>query len=257
MLYAGLPTLAFKRFLNTSTKPPSNLQQYVESMTSCASTFPQALIESLEAETRKQFEDAFKMVSIHQAHLIYNLTRMIRPQNVLEIGTFTGMSTLSIAAGTDGNILSIDRDAKPINIARMWLEQAKVADRVIIEEGIALDIIKKLPTGAFAPKFDLVFIDADKGNYINYFNQIMSRSLLSDRGIILVDNVLFRGLVPNAMENNFDPKDKNLIRTARKLHAFNQHVKDDPRVEQIILPLFDGLSIIQRKPKLSCVLPQG
>lgn len=71
-----------------------------------------------------------------------------------------------------------------------------------------------------------------------------------------VSIVLFRGLVPDAMENKFDPKDKNLIRTARKLHTFNQHVKDDPRVEQIILPLFDGLSIIQKKPKLSCVLPQ-
>lgn len=140
MLSAGLPSLAFKRFLNTNTKPSSNLQQYVESMTSCASTFPQALIESLEAETRQQFEDAFKMVSIHQAHLLYNLTRMLQPQNVLEIGTFTGMSTLSIAAGTDGNILTIDRDAKPINIARLWLEQAKVADRVRIEEGIALDM---------------------------------------------------------------------------------------------------------------------
>jgi hypothetical protein len=140
MLYAGLPSLAFKRFLNTNTKPP-NLQQYVESMTSCASSFPQALIEGLEAETRRQFEDAFKMVSIHQAHVIYSLTRMIRPQNVLEIGTFTGMSTLSMAAGTNGNIITIERDAKPINIARMWLEQAKVADRVRIEEGVALDML--------------------------------------------------------------------------------------------------------------------
>jgi predicted O-methyltransferase YrrM len=72
----------------------------------------------------------------------------------------------------------------------------------------------------------------------------------------IVSIVLFRGLVPKAMENTFDPKDKNLMKTARKLHLFNQHVKDDPRVEQIILPLFDGLSIIQKKPKLSCVLSQ-
>ncbi|CAO3660484.1 unnamed protein product [Umbelopsis vinacea] len=163
------------------------------------------------------------------------------------------MSTISIAAGTQGKITTIERDMEAITVAKTWLEKANMSEQVTIEEGTALDIIQRLPTGHSAPKFDLVFIDADKGNYINYFNQILSRSLLSDRGVMLVDNVLFRGLVPQIPEVPDEPKAKGLMRTARQLHIFNQHVKDDPRVEQIILPLYDGLSIIQKKSKMACI----
>ncbi|KAI9284949.1 O-methyltransferase family protein [Umbelopsis sp. AD052] len=225
-------------------------------MSSSGATFPKSILESLQAETRQRFRDAHKMIPLHQAEFLYSFTRMIRPENVLEIGTFTGMSTTSIAAGTQGRIITIERDSGALSIAKSWLEKAGMANRITFEEGIALDIVKKIPTGPSATKFDLVFIDADKGNYINYFNQIMSRSLLSDRGVILVDNVLFRGLVPQAMESEIDPQNKGLMRTARQLHAFNQHIKDDPRVEQIILPLYDGLSIIQKKAKLTCFPPK-
>ncbi|KAH8552855.1 O-methyltransferase [Umbelopsis sp. PMI_123] len=196
------------------------------------------------------------MIPIHQAEFLYSFSRMIRPENVLEIGTFTGMSTISIAAGTHGAVTTIERDSGALTVAKKWLEKAGMTNRVTFEEGIALDIVKKIPTGHSQKKFDLVFIDADKGNYINYFNQIMSRSLLSDRGVILVDNVLFRGLVPHVPDEESDPKNNGLMRTARQLHAFNQHIKDDPRVEQIILPLYDGLSIIHKKASMACNSPK-
>ncbi|KAG2185208.1 hypothetical protein INT44_001998 [Umbelopsis vinacea] len=262
MFRTGLSSFATKRYLNTNAKP-TQLQEYVESMSSSGATFPKSILESLQAETRQRFRDAHKMIPLHQAEFLYSFTRMIRPENVLEIGTFTGLSTTSIAAGTQGRIITIERDSGALSIAKSTRHVSYVPIVCIMMEPLCSPTIplyvqfsvKKIPTGPSATKFDLVFIDADKGNYINYFNQIMSRSLLSDRGVILVDNVLFRGLVPQAMESEIDPQNKGLMRTARQLHAFNQHIKDDPRVEQIILPLYDGLSIIQKKAKLTCFPP--
>jgi caffeoyl-CoA O-methyltransferase len=139
MLRNGLSSLATKRYLNTNAKP-TQLQAYVESMSSNGATFPKSFLRSLQAETRQLFRDAHKMIPLHQAEFLYSFTRMIRPENVLEIGTFTGMSTISIAAGTHGMITTIERDSVALGVAKSWLERAGMANRITFEEGIALDM---------------------------------------------------------------------------------------------------------------------
>jgi predicted O-methyltransferase YrrM len=142
MFRTGQLAFVSKRYLNTTAKP-THLQKYIEAMSSHAATFPQGILESLQAETRQKFSDSFKMIPIHQAQLLYSFTRIIRPENVLEIGTFTGMSTISIAAGTQGKITTIERDMEAITVAKTWLEKANMSEQVTIEEGIALDMLVK------------------------------------------------------------------------------------------------------------------
>ncbi len=168
-----------------------------------------------------------------QGRILESISRMKRPLNILEIGTFTGYSALCLSKGLapQGRLHTIELRDADADVAEKFFAKSLHAGQIILHRGNALDIIPTL-----GKKWDLVFIDADKVNYIHYYE--LTLPLLNDGGVILADNVLFHGEVLE------DPiKGKNAV----AIHAFNQHVAADERVQQVLLTVRDGLMIIMKK----------
>ena len=174
-------------------------------------------------------------LSVTQANLLQMIISFCKIEECLEIGTFTGYSALSMALALpeNGRVTTLDKDEKSISIANAFFEKAKLDNKVMTIIGPALDSLKKFAHDKIF--FDLIFIDADKKNYIKYFN--MSLDIIKKKGIIIVDNVLWHGDVYNKTIND---KETNIIR------EFNSHVKNDKRVEKFIIPLGDGLTICRK-----------
>ncbi len=170
-------------------------------------------------------------ISILQANFIQFLININNYKSCLEIGTFTGYSTLSMALAlpTDGYVYAIDKDKKTNEIAVKFFKEAKVNDKIKTEVNNGIEAIKLLRKNK--KKFDLILIDADKESYIDYFNY--SLKLLKKNGLILVDNTLWKGEV-----SNLKATDKLTI----KLKQFNDHVKKT-KINKYILPLGDGFTI--------------
>lgn len=176
-----------------------------------------------------------RMLSGHlQGELLKILVRIINPQRVLELGTFTGYSAIAMASGlSDGAILhTIEIDDELEQIATKYIEKAGLRNKIIQHFGNALEIIPN-----FKEPFDLIFIDADKREYPAYYEMIMSPQFVKPGTIILADNVLWSGKVVE----NPTPTD----RYTRGVMDFNSMVAKDPRVEKVILPLRDGLTVIR------------
>ena len=174
-------------------------------------------------------------ISPEQGSFMTMFTRLIGAQDAVEIGTFTGYSSLAIARGlpADGHLLCCDVSEEWTATARRYWERAGVSDRITLEIGPAAETLAALPEGE---QFDLAFIDADKPGYIEYYEQIVQR--LRPNGVILVDNVLFHGSV-------IDPEAHD--ESAQGIRAFNDHVMADPRVECVMLAIGDGLTFIRRR----------
>ena len=173
-------------------------------------------------------------ISISQAQFLQILIKISNIKKILEIGSFTGFSalTMSLALPNDGFLISLDKNLETSRIAKTFYEKAgEKKIKQIIKP--ALTSLKELKKSNHM--FDLIFIDADKENYINYYNA--SKELINKRGLIVIDNVLWNGEVVD-MENN--DKFTNIIR------EFNKYVKNDKSTEQIILPLGDGLTICRK-----------
>lgn len=164
--------------------------------------------------------------------LLTILVGLLRPRFAVEVGTFTGYSALAVAKALPpgGRLLCCDVSEDWTAIARTYWERAGVADRIDLRVAPALDTLRSLPA---VPTVDFAFIDADKGGYIDYYKELMRR--LSDRGVILADNVLWGGGVADPQQD--DP-------TTEALRAFNSHVAEDPRVQAVMLPIGDGLTLI-------------
>lgn len=174
-----------------------------------------------------------KMLSGHvQGKVLEMLSLMIKPAKMLEIGTFTGYSALCLLKGLtpDGIIHTIEIRKEDAMIASEYFERAGAGKRIKIHIGNALDIIPGLKED-----WDLIFIDADKTNYINYYE--LTLPFLKQGGFIIADNVLFHGEV---LEKNITGKN------AVAIHAFNEYVSADKRVEQVMLTVRDGLMIIRK-----------
>ncbi|XP_058488084.1 2,4-dienoyl-CoA reductase [(3E)-enoyl-CoA-producing], mitochondrial [Solea solea] len=165
------------------------------------------------------------------------LVHMSQAKAVLEIGMFTGYGALSMAEGLpeDGHLVACELEPYLKEFAQPIFDKSPHGRKITVKTGSAMDIIKEL--AAAGEQFDLVFIDADKSNYINYYNFILDNNLLRLRGVMCVDNSLFKAKVYLK-----DTKDNNGL----ALREFNQFVTDDPRVEQVIIPLRDGISVIRR-----------
>ncbi|GJM60122.1 MULTISPECIES: O-methyltransferase [Persicobacter] len=177
-----------------------------------------------------------RMLSGHfQGRFLSIFTHILKPKRILEIGTFTGYSGIAMAEGLpeDGELVTVDINEELTDMVEEYAEQAGVLDKIKILSGPALEIIP-----ALEGTFDLVFIDADKGNYANYYELIVEK--LNPGGVILADNVLWSGKV---LEKNRKKLDKD---TAAVLD-FNRKVQEDPRVENILLPLRDGLMMARKK----------
>lgn len=178
-----------------------------------------------------------RMLSGHlQGELLKMLTRIINPKRVLELGTFTGYSAIAIASGLgDGAVLhTIEIDDELESVATKFIIKAGLRDKIVQHFGSALNVIAQIDEA-----FDLIFIDADKREYPAYYELLMSRNYVHSGTIILTDNVLWSGKVIEEPT----PKDKY----TKGVMDFNTMVAQDPRVEKVILPLRDGLTMIRVK----------
>ena len=191
-----------------------------------------ALLQEIEKYTVQNHPHANMLSGPLQGKFLEMISAVIRPENILEIGTFTGYSALCFAKGLapNGYLHTIELRAEDAAIAQNFFAKSSHHQQIILHEGNALEIIPKL-----SQTWDLIFIDADKINYINYYELTLPH--LRKGGVILADNVLFHGEVLEA-----DIKGKN----AKAMNAFNEHIAKDKRVQQVILTIRDGLMMIRK-----------
>jgi caffeoyl-CoA O-methyltransferase len=190
------------------------------------------LLEELLATTREQLGRRVVWANTPaEATFLHMLVRSLGARRVLEVGTFTGFSALMMAAAlpADGELVTCEIDPEYLAIARSFFARSPDGHKIIVREGAALETLKTL-TGPF----DLMFIDADKENYIHYFEAALP--LLAPNGIMVVDNVLWRGRVlhPETAEDH-------------AIVAFAAHVQRDPRVTNVLLTTGDGVMLIQHR----------
>ncbi|WP_026769383.1 O-methyltransferase [Asinibacterium sp. OR53] len=193
----------------------------------------EALMQEINEFTMRNHPQS-NMLSGHvQGKLLAFISTILRPKYVLEVGTFVGYSGLYLAQGLspDGELHTLELREEDAQTARGYFARSEKGNQIHLHTGNALELIPRIDR-----KWDLVFIDADKTGYIDYYELVVPR--LNDRGIILADNVLFHGEV---LEEPI--KGKN----AKAIQAFNEHVKQDPRTEQILLTVRDGLLLIKKK----------
>ena len=174
-------------------------------------------------------------ISISQCHFLHLLIKSSKIKKILEIGTFTGLSTLSmsLALPEDGSVLALDKNQKTSKTAVNFFKKAAQENKIKIIIGPALESLKNFK--GKNQKFDLVFIDADKENYKNYFNH--SVELVDKDGLIIIDNVLWHGEVVQV-----NKQDKLTV----SIREFNSYVNEDKRVENLIIPLGDGLTVCRK-----------
>jgi len=190
------------------------------------------ILQELNRETHLKILNPRMLSGFFQGRLLSIISKLIKPKKVLEIGTYTGYSAICIAEGMNKNgiIHTIDKNEELNTIQKKYFKKSGLENNIIQYNGCALDIIPKIEE-----KFDLIFIDADKENYINYFNLVIDK--LNNNGVILADNVLWSGKVINSEDHDL---------TTNVLREFNKSVNNDKRVETILLPIRDGISIIRK-----------
>lgn len=176
-----------------------------------------------------------RMASGHlQGRLLKMFVRMIRPRNVLEIGTYSGYSALCMAEGlpSDGHLYTFEINDEQEDFTRPWLENSPYADKISFIIGDALQLVPEMDV-----KFDLAFVDGDKRRYLDYYEMVLSK--LNPGGYILADNTLWDGHV-------IEQTDRHDAQTVG-IMSFNDKVATDDRVEKVIIPLRDGLTLIRKK----------
>lgn len=204
---------------------------YAERLSAAPDEIQRDLIET----TRALGDDlAVMQIGPVQGAFMTVLTRVLRPRLAVEVGTFTGYSALAVARELPpgARLVCCDLSEEWTAVARRFWERAGVADRIDLRIGPALDTLRALP---FDPPVDLAFIDAAKAEYVDYYEELVPR--LSERGVILVDNVLWDGLVADPARDDD---------ATEALRAFSAYAAADPRTTVALLPVGDGLSMITR-----------
>ena len=174
-------------------------------------------------------------ISISQCHFLHLIIKTSKIKNILEIGTFTGLSGLSMALAIpyDGRLVTLDKNKERNKIASNFFKKANLNNKIEAIIGSAIEKLSNLKKKG--KKFDLVFIDADKENYKNYYD--LSLDLIEKDGLIIIDNVLWRGEVIN--ENNND-------KLTKSIREFNYYLNKDKRTENLIIPVGDGLTVCRK-----------
>lgn len=210
----------------------AGIEKYIEQHTSSASS----ILEKIDRETNLRSIYPRMLSGKVQGKFLTMVSRMINPKYILEIGTFTGYSAICLAEGLaeNGELHTIEINEELENTNSDYFKEAKLKSKIIAYYGNALDILPQLDI-----KFDLVFIDADKINYINYFELCMQKLRIG--GFILADNVLWSGKVLLNNDSNKIDKDTDAIR------KFNKLIQQDKRVENVMIPLRDGMTLIYKK----------
>ena len=208
----------------------AEIEEYAERWTTPA---PEAL-KALAAETKAAFEEHGMMVGIVEGRFLEMLVHAIQPGTVLEIGTFTGYSSIAMAAALPpgGRIVTCEVNEEHAAVARRHIEATGNAARITVEIGPALETIERLEG-----PFDFVFIDADKEGYLGYFEAVLGK--LAPGGLIAADNTLWHGSV-------IDPDNDDVDTLA--IRRFNEAVASDPRVVCVVLPVRDGVTLIRPRP---------
>ena len=206
----------------------SKLQQYIDEHSAEESD----LLKALDRETHQKVLQPRMLSGSYQGRLLALLAKIIEPKKILEVGTYTGYATLCMAEGlaTGGSIDTIDYNEELSDIQRRYFDQSSYRSQIVQHLGEAKDVIKTL-TGPY----DLVFLDADKENYPHYFDLIIDK--LETGGVILSDNVLWSGKV----------LEKAADEATSALQEYNHKINTDARVETIILPIRDGLTITRKR----------
>jgi caffeoyl-CoA O-methyltransferase len=198
-------------------------------------TPPDEIQRDLIQETEALGRIASMQIAPEQGAFMTLLTRLVRARFAVEVGTFTGYSSLCIARGLadGGRLLCCDLSEEWTSVAWRYWERAGVADRIELRLAPALDTLRALPQ---EPVVDLAFIDADKAGYIAYWEELVQR--LRPNGVVLVDNVLWSGRVADPDNHDED---------TRNMRAFNDHAAADKRVDLVMLPIADGLTLARRR----------
>jgi len=204
------------------------LTDYAEAHTSGES----GVLRELREHCYAHYEDSSMLSGFFQGRVLSMFSNMVRPQVVLEIGTYLGYSALCLAEGLadGGRVITLDIQGDTNRVARSFVEKTEYKDKIEFILAPALDVIPNL-----SEMFDLVFIDADKPNYSNYYDLVFDK--LRPGGFIVADNVLWSGKVLDA------EKDEN----TQALDDFNKMVLADDRVENVLLPIRDGLMVVRKK----------
>lgn len=208
---------------------PESINDYAESMT----TPETDLLARLNRETNLKVELPVMLSGHLQGAALKMISNMIKPRRILEVGTYTGYSAICLADGLtdDGHLHTIDVNEELEDMCFRYFCEAGLEQKITMHIGRAGDIIDSLDE-----EFDLVFIDADKVNYHLYYDQVFDK--VRKGGFILADNVLYEGQVTMPESD----RSKN----AKAMHAFNEKLRDDERVEQMLLPIRDGILIARK-----------
>ncbi|MDN3618227.1 O-methyltransferase [Polaribacter undariae] len=209
---------------------PENIDNYVVEHSQQEPT----ILKELSKETWQKVLNPRMLSGAFQGRVLSMISKLIQPKNILEIGTYTGYSALCLAEGlsSEGKIFTLDKNEELETLQNKYFEKSGFRNQIEQFVGNAIEIIPTIDQ-----KFDMVFIDADKSNYINYFHLIIDK--MNSGGIILSDNVLWSGKVVEKL----DPKDKD----TRVLLEYNKLLNTDDRVETVLLPIRDGLTITRVK----------
>lgn len=208
----------------------SELDEYV-----CAHTEQEPeLLYELNRETNMKVLRPRMLSGHYQGRVLSMLSHMIRPNRILEIGTYTGYSALCLAEGLqpEGTLITIDKNEELETLVRKYVEASPYQNQIDLRVGDAMELVPQLDG-----EFDLIFIDADKENYLNYYHMVIDKVRVG--GYILIDNVLWSGKVIEPLEEG--------DRDTEVLLELNDYVHFDERVQNVLLPIRDGLTILRKK----------
>jgi predicted O-methyltransferase YrrM len=210
-------------------KSDARLEQYILDHTSPEDP----VLAELNRETWVRTVHPQMLAGHLQGKILEMISRMLRPSSILEIGTFTGYSSICLAKGLveNGQLITIEKDDEITDFAEKYISRSGKADSITLLRGDAREIIPTLNHS-----FDLVFLDAEKDEYLDYYEHVFPK--VTAGGFILADNVLWGGKVIQEPENE-DHFTGGIL-------AFNEHIKKDKRVEQVILPVRDGIMLIRK-----------
>jgi predicted O-methyltransferase YrrM len=208
---------------------PDEIDAYAEAHT----TPPPELLAELAEETKATLRSPQMLTGTIEGRFLEFLVYALRARRVLELGTYSGYSSLSMAAGLPegGHIDTCEYEERHAEVARRYISQSPYADRITIHLGPALETIERLEG-----EFDFVFIDADKENYVNYYEALLPR--LADGGLMALDNTLWSGRVLDESDDS---------ESTRAIKAINERIASDERVTSVMLTVRDGVTLVRRR----------